>query len=156
MADIVDTPTRSRMMSGIRGRNTRPERLLRRALHAAGFRYRLNVGSLPGRPDIVLPRYRAAVFVHGCFWHRHAKCRYATTPATRSEFWAAKFEANVRRDHAAQAQLLKQGWRVAVVWECGTRKEMSEVAAQLQAWLRGSSVRIELPARPAGTGQPGG
>lgn len=152
MADIVDAPTRSRMMAGIRGRNTRPELLLRRALHAAGFRYRLNVASLPGRPDIVLSRYRAAVFVHGCFWHRHTDCRYTTTPGTRPDFWAAKFDANVRRDRAAQAELLEKGWRVGVVWECGTRSDIAGVAAELQDWLRGSARQVEIPARPATSG----
>ena len=98
MADIVDPETRSRMMSGIKGKNTRPELALRRALHARGFRYRLHDKRLPGKPDLILPRFRAAIFVHGCFWHRHEGCKYATTPATRPEFWQAKFRENAERD----------------------------------------------------------
>ena len=101
MADIVDRQTRSRMMSGIRGKNTKPEMILRRALHARGFRYRLHGKGVPGRPDLILAKHRAVIFVHGCFWHRHEGCRYATTPATRPEYWAEKFAANVRRDRAA-------------------------------------------------------
>ena len=100
MTDIVDSQTRSRMMSGIRGKNTKPELALRRSLHALGFRYRLHAKGIPGKPDIVMPKYRAVIFVHGCFWHRHAGCRYATVPATRPEFWATKFDANVVRDVA--------------------------------------------------------
>ena len=116
--DIVDRATRSRMMSGIRGRNTKPEVMVRRALHAAGLRFRLHRRDLPGVPDIVLPRWRAVVFVHGCFWHRHPGCRYATTPATNRAFWARKLSQNVLRD-ARQLRALRQlGWRVFVLWEC--------------------------------------
>ncbi len=139
MSDIVDSETRSRMMSRIRGRDTRPELGLRRALHARGLRYRLHDPRLPGRPDIVFPRFRAACFVHGCFWHRHAGCRYATTPATRAAFWAAKFEANVARDARNRIELLAVGWRVAVVWECALRHEGNEaVAATVHEWLLGT------------------
>lgn len=146
MADVVAPETRSRMMAGIRGRNTRPELSVRRALHAAGFRYRLNVAGLPGRPDIVLPRHRAVIFVHGCFWHRHPGCRYATTPATRPEFWAAKFDANIRRDREVRDRLVAAGWRVATVWECATRGEMDPVTRHLIAWLQHGPAEIELPA----------
>src|SRR5690554_2960017 len=100
--DIVDESTRSRMMSAIGGRNTKPEIIVRKFLHARGFRFRLHVKDLPGRPDIVLPKWKACVFVHGCFWHRHANCRYATTPKTRPEFWAEKFRENVARDQRNQ------------------------------------------------------
>ena len=122
MADIVDTQTRSRMMSGIRGKDTRPELALRRALHARGFRYRLHARGVTGRPDLVLPKYRAIIFVHGCFWHRHENCRFAKTPATRREFWADKFAANIARDQFFQESLLAEGWRVATIWECALRK----------------------------------
>lgn len=136
MVDVVDALTRSRMMSGIRGRDTKPELLLRRALHALGFRYRLHGRDLPGRPDIVLPRHRAVVFVHGCFWHRHAGCRYASTPATRPEFWANKFRKNVERDLRNQEALLATAWRVAVVWECALKKHPApDIAAALGEWL---------------------
>lgn len=105
MTDIVDSQTRSRMMSGIRGKNTKPELALRRSLHALGLRYRLHAKGIPDKPDIVMPKCRAVVFAHGCFWHGHAGCRYATVPATRSEFWEVKFYANVVRDAAVQSAL---------------------------------------------------
>ena len=144
MSDIVDPETRSRMMSRIRGRDTRPEIGLRRALHARGLRYRLHDRRLSGRPDIVFPRFRAACFVHGCFWHRHAGCRYATTPATRRAFWAAKFEANVARDARNRVELHAVGWRVAVVWECALRHEGNEaVAAAVHEWLLGTAAEYD-------------
>ena len=105
-------------MSRIRGRDTAPERAVRSALHRAGFRFRLNVEGLPGRPDVVLPRYRTVVFVHGCFWHRHAGCRNATRPSSNRDFWLAKFADNVRRDRRNVTALRKDGWKVLVVWEC--------------------------------------
>lgn len=117
MVDVVDRATRSRMMSGIRGRDTKPEKLVRSFLHRAGLRFRLHA-SLPGKPDLVFPKHRAVVFVHGCFWHRHAGCRYAATPSSNAEFWQAKFDANVARDNRVARQLRKEGWRVFVVWEC--------------------------------------
>ncbi len=123
MADVVDKQTRSRMMASIGPANTKPEIRVRRYLHARGFRYRLHSLKLPGRPDIVLPRYRMVVFVHGCFWHRHPGCRYATEPSTRVEFWKNKFRANVERDQRKEAQLRERGWRVLVIWECQTSSE---------------------------------
>lgn len=104
-------------MSGIRGRDTTPERLVRSHLHRAGLRFRLHV-RLPGKPDIVLPRWNALVFVHGCFWHRHTGCRFAYTPKSNRSFWMWKFEANVARDHTVRRQLRTLGWRVFTVWEC--------------------------------------
>lgn len=121
MTDVVDALTRSRMMSGIRGRDTLPELTVRRALHSAGLRYRVDVRSLPGRPDIVFPSRLVAIFVHGCFWHRHQGCRFATTPATRPEFWQTKFAQNVARDERVRRQLEAAGWAVVTVWECETR-----------------------------------
>ncbi len=146
MTDIVDSQTRSRMMSGIRGKNTKPELALRRSLHALGFRYRLHARGIPGKPDIVMPKYRAVIFVHGCFWHRHAGCRYATVPATRPEFWAAKFDANVVRDAAVQFALREAGWRVATVWECGLRTEtgIAQTREMVAAWLHCSDNMLEL------------
>ena len=146
MTDIVDQQTRSRMMAGIRGKNTKPELALRRALHARGFRFRLHSKAVHGRPDLVLPKYRAVVFVHGCFWHRHEGCRYTTTPSTRQEFWQGKFAANVARDTAVREQLLKGGWRVATVWECALRKPdlIAASTQHLSAWLLSDDDRIEI------------
>ena len=146
MTDIVDSQTRSRMMSGIRGKNTKPELALRRSLHALGLRYRLHAKGIPGKPDIVMPKYRAVIFVHGCFWHRHAGCRYATVPATRPEFWAAKFDANVARDAAAQSALRDIGWRVGTVWECALRTETSTALTRdmVAAWLHGRDAVLEV------------
>src|SRR5262245_8797324 len=107
MTDIVDRKTRSRMMSGIRGRNTKPELAVRKALTAAGFRYRLHSNHLPGRPDLVLAKHRCAIFVHGCFWHRHPGCKYAYTPKSNVRFWLDKLESNVRRDKLVRASLRK-------------------------------------------------
>jgi DNA mismatch endonuclease (patch repair protein) len=121
MTDVVDSITRSRMMSGIRGRNTRPELRVRQYLHAAGLRFRLDASDLPGRPDIVFRRRQLAVFVHGCFWHRHPGCRFATMPATRIEFWQRKFEANTARDARVVTRLQGLGWSVLTIWECETR-----------------------------------
>jgi DNA mismatch endonuclease (patch repair protein) len=134
------------MMSGIRGKDTKPELALRRALHARGFRFRLHSRNVHGRPDLVLPKYRAVVFVHGCFWHRHEGCRYTTTPSTRHEFWQAKFEANVARDVAVRTKLLEDGWRVATVWECTLRKstQVSATTDVLTEWLRMGLITIEI------------
>lgn len=118
MTDIVDRATRSRMMSGIRGRDTKPEVTVRKYLHAQGLRYRIAPKTLPGKPDIVLPKYKTVVFVHGCFWHRHENCRFSATPATNVEFWQTKLKANVVRDARNTALLEQLGWRVLVVWEC--------------------------------------
>lgn len=118
MAEKIPRAVRSRMMSSIRGKDTVPERAVRRMLHALGFRFRIHRRDLPGRPDIVLPRHRLAVFVHGCFWHRHPGCHYTTSPKSNARFWAKKFEGNLRRDRLALAALRKAGWRTLVVWEC--------------------------------------
>lgn len=132
MPDIVTPETRSRMMSGIRGRDTRPELAVRRYLHSRGLRYRLHVPDLPGRPDIVLRRHRTVVLVHGCFWHRHAGCRYAYTPKSRPEFWLPKLEGNAARDARNQERLRDLGWRVEVVWECEvTPERLSQLASDI-------------------------
>lgn len=146
MVDIVDAPTRSRMMSGIRGRNTRPELALRRALHRLGVRYRLHVRSLPGKPDMVFPKSNAVLFVHGCFWHQHPGCRYSTTPATRREFWQEKFKQNDDRDRRVKRELRERGWRVATVWECAIKMEGEESAAKkVLDWLNSAKPTIEIP-----------
>lgn len=121
MVDVVTPQVRSRMMSGIRGKNTLPEMLVRRFLHGLGLRYRLHDRGLPGAPDLVFPRHGVVIFVHGCYWHRHEGCKYATTPASNVEFWETKFAENVRRDRAAVMALKKAGWRVFILWECGLR-----------------------------------
>ena len=138
MADTVDKKTRSRIMSSIKGKDTRPEMILRSAMHSRGFRYRLHVKRLPGRPDMVFARYKAVCLVHGCFWHQHENCPLASVPATRKDYWKAKFAANKARDRKNIQQLAKEGWRVAVVWECtlGKGKE-AKVAARLGRWLKG-------------------
>lgn len=138
MIDIVDPATRSRMMAAIRAADTKPEMIVRRSLHAAGLRYRLHVRDLPGRPDVVLPSRRLVIFVHGCFWHRHPGCRFATTPTTRSEFWQAKFQANRQRDAAACEALEAAGWNALTVWECHTRDAV--FLEQLVARVRGMPV----------------
>lgn len=131
---MVDTITRERRswnMSRITGRNTRPELRLRSLLHRAGFRFRLHAKELPGRPDIVLPKYRTVIFVHGCFWHRHQGCRNATMPSTRTEFWQSKFDSNVTRDIRNRAALQAAGWTVFTVWECELEKDASGVVERL-------------------------
>lgn len=133
--DVVSAVKRSEMMSGIRGRDTRPERQVRAYLHAHGLRFRLHRKDLPGRPDVVLPKYRVAVFVHGCFWHRHPGCKYTTSPSTREVFWQQKFAANVERDLRNQETLLRTGWRVLIIWECGLKSNLN-LGATLQ-WIKG-------------------
>lgn len=115
------------MMAGIRGSHTSPEIKVRRMLHRHGFRFRLHCKKLSGKPDLVLPRYRVCIFVHGCFWHRHPGCRYATTPKTRVDFWQHKFDQNVSRDTKVKNELLASGWRVIELWECGIRGPESEM-----------------------------
>ncbi len=118
MADIVSSEKRSQMMSGIRSKDTKPELILRSQLHRAGYRFRVNDSRLPGKPDIVLPKYKTVIFVHGCFWHRHEGCKFAYTPKSRIDFWKKKFDDNVKRDAIVREKLEDLGWRVMVVWEC--------------------------------------
>lgn len=130
------------MMASIRGKNTRPELLLRSAMFAAGFRYRLHVRGLPGSPDLVFPKYRAVLFVHGCFWHRHDNCRYTTSPKSNEDFWRVKFEGNVSRDARNVALLMEQGWRVAIVWECALKRSVDDVTLTAGEWLRGNDATL--------------
>lgn len=123
MVDIVDAATRSRMMAAIGRKDTSPELRVRRYLHRMGLRFRLHDTSLPGSPDLVLPKHRAVVFVHGCFWHRHANCRFSYTPRSRQDFWQHKFETNQARDRRVTKALRLSGWRVFVVWECEVNNE---------------------------------
>jgi len=130
-------PHRHRIMSAVRGKDSKAELQVRSFLHRSGFRYRLHAGDLPGRPDIVLPKWRTVIFVHGCFWHRHPGCPKATMPATRQAFWLEKFKRNIARDVAARDSLLASGWRVAIVWECALSILRRDIELKILAvWLQ--------------------
>ncbi|WP_404367202.1 very short patch repair endonuclease [Marinobacter sp.] len=148
MADIVDSKTRSRMMSGITGKNTKPEVLIRKHLHSRGFRFRLHRKDLPGKPDIVLPKYRAVILVNGCFWHGHG-CALFKWPGTRKEFWEEKINANVSRDRRNINALRDMGWRVFVVWECCIRGpdslSVGQAADRIERWLKEGGEFSECP-----------
>lgn len=137
MADRISPERRSWNMSRIRGRNTRPERTLRSLLHRAGLRFRLHDPKLPGKPDIVLPKYRTVVLVHGCYWHRHPGCPRTTTPKTNIDFWQSKFDATVRRDKEKAEALKVAGWKVLTVWECDLEKAPEAVSDRIRAELAG-------------------
>jgi DNA mismatch endonuclease (patch repair protein) len=134
--DHVGPEARSAMMGRIKGADTRPEITVRKILHRLGFRFRLHKSDLPGKPDIVLPRWRVIVFVHGCFWHRHPGCGRASTPSTRVAFWRKKFAANMARDVAVQEMLRDLGWRVCVVWQCELTR-LDQVGMRLATFIRG-------------------
>ena len=121
MADVFTKSERSALMARIRGKDTKPELLVRRLIHGLGYRYRLHRKELPGTPDLVFPSRKKVIFVHGCFWHRHEGCKFSTMPKTRVDFWKKKFESNVRRDSRVQEELALLGWRSMVVWECETK-----------------------------------
>lgn len=125
--DVHDPETRSYNMSRIRGKDTKPEVKLRSLLHGSGFRFRIHDSRLPGKPDIVLPKYKSVIFVNGCFWHRHEGCRYCTTPATRKDFWDKKFSGTVERDRVKKQQLEEVGWDVFTVWECELKNDAEGV-----------------------------
>lgn len=131
--DRLNAAERSANMARIRGKDTGPEMQVRRIAHSMGLRFRLHRKDLPGRPDLVFPKHRLAVFVHGCFWYRHPGCGWASTPSTRPEFWRAKFDANVERDLRQQAALTEQGWKVLVLWECGLKDDRPVRAALAEA-----------------------
>lgn len=120
MTDTLSQSRRSALMGRVRRRNTTPERAVQSCLHKLGFRFKMHRSNLPGTPDIVLPKHSVAIFVHGCFWHRHARCKKTTTPKTRADFWIAKFNANVARDRLARRRLRSLGWSVVTIWECQT------------------------------------
>jgi len=150
MADVVDKETRSRMMSGIRAKNTKPEMVVRRGIFRRGFRYRIHVRSLPGRPDLVLPRYGAVVFVHGCFWHRH-DCELFRWPQSKKVFWRKKLDRNAKLDRLAIQSLREAGWRVLVVWECAikghNRGNIPRMLTAMERWLKSRSPFRELSGR---------
>lgn len=139
MADIVDKKTRSRMMSGISGKNTKPEMLIRKSLFARGYRYRIHNKKLPGKPDIVLRRFKTAILIHGCFWHGHENCHLFRPPKSRTEFWSNKILGNQIRDAIKEKQLIEEGWRVLVIWECalkGRRKiDFDALINQIESFL---------------------
>jgi len=118
---------RSRNMSAIKSKNTKPEITVRKLLHSMGYRFRLHRKDLPGSPDIVLPKYKTVIFVHGCFWHRHENCKYATTPKTRKEFWEKKFRENINRDNLNQANLSLKGWKIIIIWECQLKGDIKKL-----------------------------
>lgn len=139
MADVVDKETRSRMMSGIRGKNTKPEILIRKELFSKGFRYRLHAKNLPGKPDLVFPKYKAVIFIHGCFWHGH-NCHLFKWPKTNRGFWENKISGNIKRDRRVKRILKKLDWRIFTVWECAVkgsgRRDINYIAAMLEKWVK--------------------
>lgn len=145
--DIVSPQTRSRMMSGIRAKNTRPEILVRRLMHAAGLRFRLHRRDLPGIPDIVLPRHRVTIFVHGCYWHVHKGCHFFKMPGSNVDFWRNKLESNNARDRRNIKLLLEEGWRVLIIWECLLRqhKAIDDIGRRLVRWVLGTETLGEMP-----------
>lgn len=153
--DVVDAATRSRMMAAIKGLDTKPEMTVRRGLHRRGFRFRLHDRALPGRPDLIFPRYRAVIFVHGCFWHGH-DCPFFRWPKSRPEFWREKIGANIERDQKVRTALRESGWRVLTVWECTFRgKNLKQREAAIDAaaaWLSGSSGEAEIRGEDSGAG----
>lgn len=136
MADSLTKERRSWNMSRIRAENTRPEVMVRSILHRMGYRFRLHVRSLPGKPDIVLPKFKTVLFVHGCFWHRHEGCKYAYNPKSRVDFWQTKFLQNVERDREVEKQLKELGWKVRVVWECEVARLLNN-PPELDKLIRG-------------------
>jgi len=145
--DVHDPQTRSRNMAAIKGSHTKPELTVRRALHAEGLRYRLHVKDLPGKPDLVFPKHRAVVFVHGCFWHQHS-CHLFKWPATRKEFWEQKIGRNVANDLRAIEKLQSLGWRVAIVWECAlkgkTRLNEAKAMQTLASWVKSTEESLVI------------
>ncbi len=147
MVDIVDPRTRSQMMARIKGRDTKPEKQIRSELHRRGFRFRIHCRELPGKPDLVLPRFDTAVFVNGCFWHYH-QCRWSQIPKSNRAFWKAKLTANRKRDERNLAALEESGWYVAVVWECALRRQkpihIEASMDRLTTWIRQDKYRRRL------------
>ncbi len=135
--DMFTPEKRSQIMSRVRSKNTKPELEVRSALHAMGYRFRLHRKDLPGKPDVVLPKYRTALFVHGCFWHQHPGCRKATLPKNNANFWREKLEGNVARDARNQARIEEAGWRPVVVWECEVKRAGERLPDLLEAAVRG-------------------
>jgi len=131
MADVHNKATRSYNMSRIKGKDTKPEMLVRKFLHAQGFRYRLHVKNLPGKPDIVLPKYKTVIFIHGCFWHGHEHCKYYVIPKTRTEWWVNKINSNIANDTKAVAALKEEGWKIITLWECQLKPKQAAKSLEL-------------------------
>ena len=138
MADVHSKEIRSYNMSQIKGRNTKPEMLVRKFLHAQGFRYKLHDKTLPGKPDIVLPKYKTVIFIHGCFWHGHKECKYYIVPKTRTEWWLQKINGNIANDEKAVKALKKNGWKIITIWECDLKP------AKVEKTLKAISKKISL------------
>ncbi len=156
MVDVVSPETRSRMMSGIRGKDTKPELLIRKSLFREGYRYRLYHKTMPGKPDLVLKKYRAVIFINGCFWHGH-DCKLFKWPKTRMDFWKKKIEGNRLRDEKVKQELLSSGWRVMTIWECATRGTeriaLSEIVQEIIKWLESSESGHEIRGMASRYGQ---
>lgn len=150
MPDVHSPEARSRNMAAIRGTNTKPEILIRKALFRQGFRYRIHDKKLPGKPDIVLPKYKAVIFVHGCFWHGH-NCSLFKVPKTRTDFWLTKIQSNRERDTRNQAALAELGWRIGVVWECSTKGPLKlsidYIGCLISEWLKSNTERMNIGER---------
>ncbi|MBM3575874.1 MAG: DNA mismatch endonuclease Vsr [Alphaproteobacteria bacterium] len=155
MVDIVDSKTRSKMMSGIRAKNTKPEILIRKALHKQGFRFRLHDKNLPGNPDIVLRRYNVVIFINGCFWHRH-NCVLFKWPSENRDFWTKKINRNAKNDTSAQKSLLQLGWRVLVVWECSLKGKaklpFDKLISKIEAWIKSGKTTGEFAGKAISKG----
>jgi DNA mismatch endonuclease, patch repair protein len=145
MTDSLTPEQRRYTMSRVRHADTKPELVVRSALHRMGYRFTLHRRDLPGKPDIVLPRHRAVIFVHGCFWHRHASCERASMPKTNPAYWRAKFHRNVERDERVRARLIQEGWKVIVVWECEIAKCFHETMVRVRVELGGDDFDYALP-----------
>ncbi len=147
MTDTLSPEQRSRLMAKIHGKDTAIEKKVRSYLHRKGYRFRKHVAGLPGSPDIVLPKYRATIFVHGCFWHGHSNCRKSRLPTTRRAFWEEKHRANLERDARKVIELLNLGWRVATVWQCGLEKSdtLSSTMNTLDDWINSDDNKCEIP-----------
>ena len=154
MADIVSKEKRSEMMSGIRGKNTKPELLIRKGLHAKGFRYKLHVKDLAGQPDIVLPKYKAVIFIHGCFWHKHSSYLFKM-PSTRVDFWEKKLNRNVEKDKESLDKLKANGWRILIIWECAvkgrTKKPIDEIMDSIISWLKSDNKYFAIRGKENGS-----
>lgn len=142
MTDVFSKEKRSWIMSRVKGRDTKPELLVRAVVHRMGYRFRVHRRDLPGNPDIVLPRHRKVIFVHGCFWHGHEGCRRATRPATNEPFWNQKLDSNIERDERFKTELRRLGWKVLVVWECETHKP-EKLISKLSSFLDGQTNKDE-------------
>lgn len=147
MVDVVSAQKRSEMMSGIRNKDTRPEKIIRSALHLKGYRYRLHVKKMPGKPDIVMPKFKAVIFVHGCFWHGH-DCHLFKWPSSRIEFWRNKIGRNQKNDLITERELGTEGWRVLTIWECALkgrkRKPLTGIIKIASAWLKGNRKKLVI------------